>query len=609
MESEASTFESCHVMAALLGSTPLLLQSWEFCAAANAASPESFTTVVIDDVAYVGFSGVQVLPRCGGGGRELVALDGEGVEAELFWPLNRHREELQEPAMADSGILKMFVDIYTHKNLVETITKVMERSKSIVITGHSLGGAAATLCTLWLLSFLHTKTHHHPILCITFGSPLIGNESLSRAIQRERWCGKFCHVVSNHDIMPRLLSTPLSSLSPKLHILLRYWHLSMASPTFGKLATQLTEREKEELFHIVLAHSNRISDLGEGTVQSQFWPFGNFFFCSEHGAICLDNAISVLKMLYLMLKTSAPNLSIEDHLNYGYHVKKVGVQYMERKNFNSSCPPNSSYEAGLALALQSAGIPFQDEVAQIAEHCLRTASRIGQTPNMNAAKLAISLSKITPYRAEIEWYKASCEEADNQLGYYDCFKKEDASVRHDRVNMNRHKLATFWNRVINMWENNELPPDFNTRAKWVNASQFYKLLVEPLDIAEYYHRDMHIVHGHYLKCGRERRYEIFDKWWRGREVTEEGNTQRMKYASLTQDSCFWARLEEAKDLLEIIKRDGDVRKLAPIWKSLENFERYARGLIERKEVSKDVIAKNSSYTLWAQELRALKLNM
>lgn len=239
------------------------------------------------------------------------------------------------------------------------MTKVMEKSKSIVITGHSLGGAAATLCTLWLLSFFHTKTHHHPILCITFGSPLIGNESLSRAIQRERWCGKFCHVVSNHDIMPRLLSTPLPSLSPKLHIIFRYWHLSMASPQFGKLATQLTEREKEELFYIVLAHSNTIFDLGEGSVQSQFWPFGNFFFCSEHGAICLDNAISVLKMLDLMLKTSAPNLSIEDHLNYGDHVKKVGVQYMERKNLNSLCLPNSSYEAGLALALESAGIPFQ----------------------------------------------------------------------------------------------------------------------------------------------------------------------------------------------------------------------------------------------------------
>lgn len=489
------------------------------------------------------------------------------------------------------------------------MTKVMEKSKSIVITGHSLGGAAATLCTLWLLSFFHTKTTHHPILCITFGSPLIGNESLSRAIQRERWCGKFCHVVSSHDIMPRLLSTPLSSLAPKLHILIRYWHLSMCSPQFGKLAAQLPEREKDKLFQVVLAHSNTISNPGEGSVRSQFWPFGNFFFCSEHGAICLDNAISVLKMLYLMLKTSAPNLSIEDHLNYGDYVKKVGVECMERKSFTTECLPNSSYEAGLALALQSAGIPFQDEAARVAEHSLRTARRIGQTPNLNSAKLAISLSKITPYRAEIEWYKASCDEADDQLGYYDCFKKVDASVRHARVNMNRHKLATFWNRVIDMWENNELPPDFNTRAKWVNASHFYKLLVEPLDIAEYYRRDKHLVQGHYLKYGRERRYEIFDKWWRGREVTEEGNTHRMKYASLTQDSCFWARLEEAKDLLESIKCEGDVRKLAPIWKSLENFERYARGLIERKEVSKDVVAKNSSYTLWAQELRALKLNM
>lgn len=251
---------------------------------------------------------------------------------------------------------------------------------------------------------------------------------------------------------------------------------------------------------------------------------------------------------------------------------------------------------------------MQDEVGQMAQNSLRTARRMGQTPNLNAAKLAVTLSKITPYRAQIEWYKASCDEANDQLGYYDCFKRVDASEKHAKVNMNRHKLAAFWNRVIDMWENNELPPDFNMRAKWVNASHFYKLLVEPLDIAEYYRRGKHI-NGHYLKHGRERRYEIFDKWWQGRGVTEEGNTQRTKYAGLTQDSCFWARLEEAKDLLESIKCEGDVRKLAPIWKSLDNFERYARGLIERKEVSKDVVAKNSSYTLWAQELRALKLNM
>lgn len=107
-------------MAALLGSSPLLLQSWSLCAAANATVPESFMAEVIGDVAYVAFSGVQILPRCGGG-RELVTLDAGGVE-ELFWPLNRHREELREPAMADSGILKIFVHIYTHHNLLEKVS-------------------------------------------------------------------------------------------------------------------------------------------------------------------------------------------------------------------------------------------------------------------------------------------------------------------------------------------------------------------------------------------------------------------------------------------------------------------------------------------------------
>lgn len=105
-------------MAALLSSSPLLLQSWSLCAAANAAAPESFTAEVIGDVAYVAFSAVQVLPPAAG--RELVAL--EGAVGELFRPLNRHRENRREPAMADSGILKIFMNIFTYQNLLEKVS-------------------------------------------------------------------------------------------------------------------------------------------------------------------------------------------------------------------------------------------------------------------------------------------------------------------------------------------------------------------------------------------------------------------------------------------------------------------------------------------------------
>jgi hypothetical protein len=40
---------------------------------------------------------------------------------------------------------------------------------------------------------------------------------------------------------------------------------------------------------------------------------------------------------------------------------------------------------------------------------------------------------------------------------------------------------------------------------------------------------------------------------------------------------------------------------------LQEFERYSRELVASKEVSVDVLAPQSSYTLWAEEWNQLKL--
>lgn len=234
------------------------------------------------------------------------------------------------------------------------------------------------------------------------------------------------------------------------------------------------------------------------------------------------------------------------------------------------------------------------------------ARRKGRTPTLNAANLAVTLSKFVPYRAEIEWYKAWCDKSDEELGYYDSFKRRGSSRRDMKVNMNRHKLARFWNNVIDMLENNELPRDFEKREKWVNASHFYKLLVEPLDIAEYYGKGMHRVKGHYIEHGRERRYKIFDRWWMEKEATSEESNERSKFASLTQDSCFWARVEAARDWLSIFRTESDTNKQALLWQNIEKFEKYATELIENKAVSKDVLAKNSTYSIWVGELREVR---
>ena len=82
---------------------------------------------------------------------------------------------------------------------------------------------------------------------------------------------------------------------------------------------------------------------------------------------------------------------------------------------------------------------------------------------------------------------------------------------------------------------------------------------------------------------------------------------RSKYAGLTQDPCFWARVEEARELTERAKVDHDAPSLAMKLRSLREFEGYSGELVESKEVSIDVLAPQSSYTLWVDEWEELKL--
>ncbi|KAJ7957056.1 Lipase-like PAD4 [Quillaja saponaria] len=611
MDAEASLFETSEMLATLLASTPLLLDSWRVCSVANTIAPWSFVTERIGNVGYVAFSGIQMVGAgssdsnpCAGNLVPLIFPAGD----QIFTPaLNQDSKEGEVPVMVHGGMLQLFLSIFNSSSFKHQMLAIMEHTKSVVITGHSIGGTTASLCALWLLSYLQANSSSSTsVLCITFGSPLLGNESLSKAILRERWGGNFCHVVSKHDIMPRLLFAPVETLTPQLHFLQQFWYSSMTSQNYGSLALQIPEQEKAKLFASVMAYLDVAAKNGEGYVPSLFQPFGSYLFVSEEGAVCVDGAATVIKMMHLMFVTSSPSFCIEDHVNYGNYVNKVCMQFMKQRNFMEGSIPESSYEAGVELALQSSGITSQELLATSAKECLRMGRRIGRTPALNAAYLAIRLSKINPYRAQIEWYKKTCDDSDDQMGYYDSFKLRGTSKRDLHVNMNRYKLARFWNSVLEMLENNKLPYNFHKQAKWVNASQFYKLLVEPLDIAEYYRKGEHRSKGHYINHGRERRYEIFDRWWRDKHVGEEQNTRRTKFASLTQDTCFWARVEEARDWLDIVRSESDINKLSLIWENIENFERYTRQMIENMEVSEDVLAKNSSYSMLVEELKVLK---
>ncbi|KAK4348045.1 hypothetical protein RND71_034384 [Anisodus tanguticus] len=216
---------------------------------------------------------------------------------------------------------------------------------------------------------------------------MLGNESFSRAILQERWAGHFCHVVSQHDIVPRLFfspSTPLASSSYSF-----------------QLISHLSEENKTQLFRIVLAS---LGVLSKGECKSSFWPSSSYLFCTNRGAVCVDNRMLVIKLLYLTLLNGLPSSSLEDHLGYADFIQKHGsCLYVE--------------ELMILLLLDK------------------------QELNSEDAKEALK-------KSWIEWYKASCDNFGDQMGYYDSFKQRGASKSDFKVNMNRIKLAQFWDSVL-----------------------------------------------------------------------------------------------------------------------------------------------------------------
>jgi hypothetical protein len=93
-------------------------------------------------------------------------------------------------------------------------------------TGHSLGGAVATLCTIRLLSTL-PKHLHHTVACIGFATPPVGNARLAEAVEAAGWedcitnyalpgvllpysplpAAKLCHARCVAAMSPNLLGT------------------------------------------------------------------------------------------------------------------------------------------------------------------------------------------------------------------------------------------------------------------------------------------------------------------------------------------------------------------------------------------------------------------
>ena len=148
-------------------------------------------------------------------------------------------------------------------------------AQKIWVTGHSLGGALATLAAKRLNAFMS------PVHCITFGQPRVGDPTFSRS-----YAVKHNRFVNEGDVIPKL---------PPRGLITRYWHVGneeridaagnlisgegdtslLEDLFFGRLANQidltnaLNERALEDIVrkglveHGMSTYVNRIQSLAK----------------------------------------------------------------------------------------------------------------------------------------------------------------------------------------------------------------------------------------------------------------------------------------------------------------------------------------------------------
>lgn len=171
-----------------------------------------------------------------------------------------------------------------------------------------MGGSVAALFTLWLLDSINQlrKRKEPPAklpLCITFGSPFIGDEGLQRAIsERSRWNSCFLHVAAIQDPFPR-------------HF------LSVNNPQ-----------------------------------TLSYKPFGTFLLCSQDGSSCscVEDPKVVSKLLDgARSQVSNQELKIDD---YGRIVEHLNSRVMVRANSQLRLSYTNPLQAGIVLQLEAIGV-------------------------------------------------------------------------------------------------------------------------------------------------------------------------------------------------------------------------------------------------------------
>lgn len=207
----------------------------------------------------------------------------------------------------------------------------MSERKQVVFTGHSSGGPIAILATIWCLE-KYTRINQSLTLpfCVTFGSPLCANHVFSHALRRENWARLFVHFVMKHDVVPRIMLSPLSdihqwlptvleSLNPRSQFLIA--DSSVASRFLESVMRSALSVSSHAACYLKECTSLLLETVAAIVELSPYRPFGVFVFCAGNGRlVVLDNPDAVLQLLFFSFQLGPEEDNMEfHHRMMGHH--------------------------------------------------------------------------------------------------------------------------------------------------------------------------------------------------------------------------------------------------------------------------------------------------
>ncbi|KAF7134982.1 hypothetical protein RHSIM_Rhsim08G0167000 [Rhododendron simsii] len=503
-----------------------------------------------------------------------------------------------EVASVNEAFFQRFEVILRTTSFETEVKKAVTAKKQIVFAGHSSGGPTAILATFWFLEeYIRKSSSTTTPLCVTFGSPLVGDRIIPHALRRENWDTYFIHFVMRYDIVPRLMLAPLSSIGGELQPVLHFFN--PRSSYFGKNSVAMA-KEASDFFMNVMRNVSSVAShiacnlmgstnplletLTSFIEPSPYRPFGTYVFCTGNGKLVVaknSDAVSQILFYSCQLQCEAEikevaGKSLKEHLWYENELQESlemqNVAYLDDHFKELPLSSNASVEGeigNLNTALNDLGVSTRGRL------CLRAAGELQKQKQRNHDKINTNKTEIEERLRKIRKYQSEREA--RKVGYYDSFKLQN-DVEDFNANVTRLELAGMWDEIIEMLKKYELPGEFEGQEDWIKLGTEYRRLVEPLDIANFYRHSKNDDSGPYMIKGRPKRYRYTQRWREHAERTGKGSSS---------ESCFWAAVEELR---------SSNKQFEEMKEEIVQLETDLFKWLKHGEIGKDVILDESTFS-------------